>query len=461
VTCCYGCDPRLPFRARDQATHDEACEHRPVLCNDCKQQVKRLHLQRHLATKCAASRECCCGTLIDPARAADHERAECRRFCKRGHLCRPCAGDGTSFRCDVCQRIRPAGHRLRCNDCDYHICPSCSAVQDAVCPRGCGGRYQLSAWEMHDRTCPVLAVDKPCVQCRGALHERKLEAHAAVDAPRAATRTCPHRPPGRFVPPESPVINVDVRSCDCCFAERRAYTVYTCKWHWLCVECIPRLCQEHHIDRGEFQCPFCASAPGQGTPPGELSKATVDDMETLGLLTLDTATRVRLHLERAAVKGGACCPSCKRFSRIRGQATVTCAHCDARFCSKCDVLLSHPLHKSCDAYRAARDKTGEQDAFLKREVKMCPRCNEGVCHYKNHGCHHIIPGTGCTGSNQSCGHHWCYQCGGTFRACACRACAAPGAKRLPVCKCPNMSCNPGCACKPCPDCKPGRPCRLS
>jgi hypothetical protein len=294
----------------------------------------------------------------------------------------------------------------------------------------------------------------------GALH-RLAVGVAAVAGFRAWYK---RQPPGRFVPPESWVKSTDMRACDCCFTEARVHSIYTCKRHWLCAECVVRMCQDHHIDHGDFQCQFCTQAPLQGKPAGELRVAAVNALEGMELLTPDVATRVRLHLERAALGGGARCPGCKRLNRATDLPTVACAHCAELFCRNCDVLLSNKLHKSCDAYRAARDKTGEQAAFLKREVKMCPRCNEGVCHFKNHGCHHIVPNTGCRGrpqgSAQPCGHHWCYQCGGTWQNgnCPCRACLAPGAKRLPPCRCANKFCSPDCACKPCPDCKPGHPC---
>ena len=67
--------------------------------------------------------------------------------------------------------------------------------------------------------------------------------------------------------------------------------------------------------------------------------------------------------------------------------------------------------------------------------KNCPKCNGGVVHYRNHGCHHIGFGGGC------CGHHWCYVCRGPF----------------PCAKC-SLMCNDHCGCLLCPDCRPGLPC---
>lgn len=67
--------------------------------------------------------------------------------------------------------------------------------------------------------------------------------------------------------------------------------------------------------------------------------------------------------------------------------------------------------------------------------KTCRKCNAGVIHYHNHGCHHIGFGKGC------CGHHWCYVCRGPY---PCNTC--------------QLMCNEFCGCPLCPDCKPMMPC---
>jgi len=82
----------------------------------------------------------------------------------------------------------------------------------------------------------------------------------------------------------------------------------------------------------------------------------------------------------------------------------------------------------------------EAERAIRESSKPCPNCGTAITHYYKHGCHHIMPGSGCP----ACGHHFCYLCLGPH---PCRQ-----RPRCPV------FCNDSCGCPICPDCRPGVPC---
>ena len=86
--------------------------------------------------------------------------------------------------------------------------------------------------------------------------------------------------------------------------------------------------------------------------------------------------------------------------------------------------------------------------FLYSLSKLCPNCSTPIVHYKGHGCHHIMPGSGCP----ACHCHFCYQCLSFY---------PPG---TPWGGCPlgcSLFCDEHCDCPTCLDCLSlGEPCSV-
>lgn len=119
-----------------------------------------------------------------------------------------------------------------------------------------------------------------------------------------------------------------------------------------------------------------------------------------------------------------------------GFARFDCPSCRRAFCFNCRV----PWHQdmTCAAFQADPQQLDQTRAFIGRTSKECPFCRTPVTHYRDHGCHHIVPGRGCPG----CGRHFCYVC-------------------LQEWPCPSgcgLFCNARCGCMNCPECLPGQPC---
>lgn len=115
---------------------------------------------------------------------------------------------------------------------------------------------------------------------------------------------------------------------------------------------------------------------------------------------------------------------------------TSCNSCGFSFCATCRC----EWHLTCDAYQRVRQVEAEEKAnvdLINATTKGCPFCGTRITHYKNHGCHHIKPGSGCT----ICKGHFCYVCLQKWR----------------TCDCPN-NCFDDCGCPLCSDCKPGRRC---
>jgi hypothetical protein len=74
----------------------------------------------------------------------------------------------------------------------------------------------------------------------------------------------------------------------------------------------------------------------------------------------------------------------------------------------------------------------------------CPNCNTPITHFRNHGCHHITPGSGCP----VCGHHFCYHCLEPWDDHDQNECGA------------ELFCDDKCDCPECPECQPGYKCDL-
>lgn len=84
-------------------------------------------------------------------------------------------------------------------------------------------------------------------------------------------------------------------------------------------------------------------------------------------------------------------------------------------------------------------------------AKQCPLCEVFVVRYRDHSCHHISPGSGCTG----CQKHFCFACLG-YQGDGSRWLGCPNTETYPITCTPN--CSDTCMCVLCPDCKPGVPC---
>jgi len=267
------------------------------------------------------------------------------------------------------------------------------------------------------------------------------------------------------------------RVCPTCFESTMTFPLYSCNLHFLCRDCYnPTLQTDRTRTINTLCCAFCRPAPrpGDGTPPprvGLIDAQAVRAACAAGLINAQTASAVCSELSRLLIPGPAArCPTrdCGKWNAMDRQnpsAPVRCTDCRVSFCAQCDIVLPHPLHPSCQAYGARSALRPETIPGL----KQCPRCKEGISHYRDHGCHHILPGAGCPGRPAAlgglvCGHHWCFRCGGTYLdgRCPCFACTRPGAVALPRCNCSGVEgypyCSARCDCVPCPDCAPGRRC---
>ena len=163
---------------------------------------------------------------------------------------------------------------------------------------------------------------------------------------------------------------------------------------------------------------------------------------------------LRFHL-RAMLGVALPCPVCRGVLWVergpdngggeRQLRALRCNHCATRVCVPCGTRWHEG--QTCAAVRATTHAAATEEATraLLAQAKQCPRCGEGIVHYRGHGCHHIKPGGGCP----RCGHHFCYVCLGNFRTCGC---PFQG----------SSFCRTGrggdCGCPPCPVCRPGQPC---
>lgn len=121
------------------------------------------------------------------------------------------------------------------------------------------------------------------------------------------------------------------------------------------------------------------------------------------------------------------------YASMRAQPLEKCGSCNATICVACGTI-AHP-HSSCAANKEA---VLAQEFVEAAQAKQCPSCGIVILHYRRHGCHHIMPGTGCP----NCHYHFCYACLGPH---PCRAGCM-------------LFCSDACDCVTCPDCAPGVPC---
>lgn len=166
---------------------------------------------------------------------------------------------------------------------------------------------------------------------------------------------------------------------------------------------------------------------------------------------------LRFHL-RATLGVALPCPVCHGVLWVergpdngggeRQLRALRCNHCATRVCVPCGTLWHEG--QTCASVRAARVRAAATEVAtrsLLAQAKQCPRCGEGIIHYRGHGCHHIKPGGGCP----RCGHHFCYVCLGDFRTCGCPF------QGSSFCG-PRVRGGVDCDCLPCPVCRPGQPC---
>lgn len=120
------------------------------------------------------------------------------------------------------------------------------------------------------------------------------------------------------------------------------------------------------------------------------------------------------------------------YRELDMQPTEKCASCHTPVCVACGTVAHSPI--SCDENM---ERIAAQAWMLDNHAKQCPACGISILHYRDHGCHHIMPGSGCP----NCSHHFCYACLGPF---PCKQC--------------SLFCNDQCGCPACPDCAPGARC---
>lgn len=135
------------------------------------------------------------------------------------------------------------------------------------------------------------------------------------------------------------------------------------------------------------------------------------------------------------------CPNCREIYWSDGPCSLkiakkkSCIVCGYIFCLKC--LNSWHTGLSCNKSKLQNSTSIERKSSM---LKSCPKCNILTIHYKYHGCHHILPKTGCP----NCGLHYCYACLTPKWPC-----------KVVTCK---ITCSPRCDCPLCPDCTPGEKC---
>jgi len=173
--------------------------------------------------------------------------------------------------------------------------------------------------------------------------------------------------------------------CLICYSDKATHGLTTTCAHFFCTECIKQSL-EVISDTGQFpaRCPMCRASDQNGES-GFVDYRILAAMVNEGILTREFALRFKNNSQRAKLEQ-------------------------------------------------------ESEALVAATSKKCPYCDFPTTHYKNHGCHHIKPGTGCP----SCGRHWCFNCRGPH---PCRN----------GCK---IFCSDDCACPICPDCMPGAACVL-
>lgn len=133
-----------------------------------------------------------------------------------------------------------------------------------------------------------------------------------------------------------------------------------------------------------------------------------------------------------------------------------CPYCQQLICQAC----RQPWHygQTCEE---AKQAPSESRSLIEQTTKPCPHCGFRVTHYHGHGCHHIMPGSGCP----KCHEHFCYACLSkekdhqcTFENCRTWTsfCSTSNLENHMVTH-PYHHDN-RCGCAPCPDCRPGNPC---
>lgn len=113
----------------------------------------------------------------------------------------------------------------------------------------------------------------------------------------------------------------------------------------------------------------------------------------------------------------------------------------------------------------ARERANEEQINLV-QAKRCPSCKAPTSHYKEHGCHHILPPNDHRGGCPVCHTHYCFVCLGEWgpKDDGISVCLANGCYNF--CYDAGFKFNDGtiaetdCGCPICPDCTPGEPCTL-
>lgn len=125
-------------------------------------------------------------------------------------------------------------------------------------------------------------------------------------------------------------------------------------------------------------------------------------------------------------------PDSESCIRTDDKASEMCPACGSSVCLTCGQ--SH-AGEACPPA-----ETELLNAVQRINGKACPHCGTLVVHYRDHGCHHILPGSGCPG----CHGHFCFAC------------------LAPCWPCTTLGCAPWCGrhcdCIPCLECSPDIPC---